>query len=367
MADLIISFDPGASLSRVFFTLDSSKPELLLMEPYTALIPKQSLLSYEEDAIGVSSPENSAWIEYNQQCWGVGLICQRFFADLKLEQPKFELAIYKTLAVVGAIAQKKSLANGASIRLGILFPYGEYSDRKLFEISITGALLNFKWRGEKRSFKLVEFVCRPEGFGLLSRGRTTTHNLRSRKIAVVMIGYRNASILIMDKGAMTSGVTEDLGFQKLVSSVQRRVAGQKSLTLAAAISAAGSKINLKALLPLVRVEDALLQELEIQSIKSAISIAREEYWAVLSSYLHRYIPSDIDEIIFAGGTAHYFKSELNRLFPRPEKISCDALEYLVQQEFLSDRPKSDLSFRLTDNYGFFSYLCKTYQQVVNHA
>ncbi|MDZ8239440.1 MAG: hypothetical protein RMZ69_20205 [Nostoc sp. ChiQUE01a] len=55
MADLIISFDPGASLSRVFFTLDSSKPELLLMEPYTALIPKQSLLSYEEDAIGISS------------------------------------------------------------------------------------------------------------------------------------------------------------------------------------------------------------------------------------------------------------------------------------------------------------------------
>lgn len=121
MADLTISFDPGASLSRVFFTLDSGQPELLLMEPYTALIPLQSLLDYEEDAIGTSSPEDSAWIEYNQQCWGVGFICHRFYADLKLEQPKFELAIYKTLAVVGAIAQKKSLPNGATICLGIFW------------------------------------------------------------------------------------------------------------------------------------------------------------------------------------------------------------------------------------------------------
>lgn len=367
MADLTISFDPGASLSRVFFTLDSGQPELLLMEPYTALIPLQSLLDYEEDAIGTSSPEDSAWIEYNQQCWGVGFICHRFYADLKLEQPKFELAVYKTLAVVGAIAQKKSLPNGATIRLGILFPYGEYSDRKLFEASITAALLNFQWRGEQRSFEVVEFVCRPEGFGLLSRGRSSAYNLRSRKIAVVMIGYRNASILIMDRGAMTNGTTEDLGFHKLVSAVQRQVAGQKSLILAASICAAGNKINPKALLPLVRVEDPLLQELEVSQIRSAISTAREEYWVLLSNYLLRHIPTDIDEIIFAGGTSQYFKSDLNRLFRRPEKVSCDALEYLVQQEFLFSKTKSDLSFRLTDNYGFFSYLCKNSQQVAVHV
>ncbi|WP_341532231.1 ParM/StbA family protein (plasmid) [Nostoc sp. UHCC 0302] len=363
MPDLTISFDPGASLSRVFFTSGSGKPELLLMEPYTALIPRQSLLAYEEDAIGTSSPEDSAWLEYEGQCWGVGYICQKFYADLKLEQPKFESAIYKTLAVVGAIAQKKSLANGTTIRLGILFPYGEYSDRKLFSDSVAAALLNFRFRGEQRSFQLEDFVCRPEGFGLLSRGRSQTGNLAERKIAVVMIGYRNASILIMDRGVMTNGLTEDLGFHKLVKAVQRQVAGQKSLTLAAAICDAGSKINPKALAPLVRVQDPSLQSLEVSQIKTAIAQSREEYWLLLSSYLQNHIPSDIDEIIFAGGTSHYLRSDLNKLFRRPIKTFCDALEYLVEREFLSSRPKLGLDFRLTDNYGFFSYLCKTEKQV----
>lgn len=367
MPDLTISFDPGASLSRVFFTLNSSKPELLLMEPYAALIPLQSLLAYEQDAIGTSTPEDSAWIEYKDQCWGVGYICQQFYADLKLEQPKFELAIYKTLAVVGAIAQKKSLPNAATIRLGILFPYGEYSDRKLFEQSITAALANFRFRGEQRSFQLESFVCRPEGFGLLSRGRKSTSNLGERKIAVVMIGYRNASILIMDRGVMTNGITEDLGFHKLVKTVQRLVAGQKSLSLTAAICDAGSKINPKALTPLVRVQDPSLQEIEVSQIRSAIVTARNEYWLLLSSYLRNHVPSDIGEIIFAGGTSHYFRTDLNKLFRRPEKICCDALEYLVEREILCSTTKAGLAFRLTDNYGFFSYLCKSSQQVAVHV
>ncbi|MBD2535612.1 ParM/StbA family protein [Nostoc flagelliforme FACHB-838] len=334
-----------------------------MMEPYTTLIPQQSLLAYESNAIGISSPEDVAWIEYKEQCWGVGFICQKFYADLKLEKPKLEPAIYKTLAIVGAIAQKKSLANGATIRLGILFPYGEYSDRTLFSQSITDALADFRFRGEQRSFEIDSFVCRPEGFGLLSRGRSNAKSLGERKIAVVMIGYRNASILIMDRGTMTNGISEDLGFHKLVKAVQQRVAGQKALTLASAICDAGSRVNPKALSRLVRVQDPLLQSAELAQIKLAIENSRNEYWLLLSSYLRHHIPSDIDEIIFAGGTSHYLRSDLSRLFPRPEKISCDALEYLVEREFLSSMPKSGLGFRLTDNYGFLSYLCKTSLQV----
>lgn len=367
MPDITISFDPGASLSRVFFSLNSSKPELMLMEPYAALIPHQSLIAYEQDVVGLSRPEDAAWIEYKGSCWGVGYICQQFYADLKLEQPKFESAIYKTLAVVGAIAQKKSVPNEAKIRLGILLPYGEYSDRKVFEQLIQEAVKDFQFRGEQRSFQLESFVCRPEGFGLLSRGRKSGSNLRERKIAVVMIGYRNASILIMDRGVMANGITEDLGFHKLVKAVQKLVAGQKSLTLAAAICDAGSKINPKALTNLVRVQDAALQEIEVTQIKTAIATARDEYWVILSSYLRHHVPLDIDEIIFAGGTSHYFRSELNKLFRRPEKVTCDALEYLVEQEFLNCVSHKGLTFRLTDNYGFFSYLCQSSQQVAVHV
>lgn len=368
MADLTIAFDPGSSLSKVFYTLKSFNPELLLMEPEVAQVPQQSLEAYEESCIGSPEPENSAWVEYKGQYRAVGFLAQnRFYASLKLEEPKFELALYKTLAIVGAIAQKHSLANGASIRLGILLPFGEYSDRKLFCELVTEALALFRFRGSERSFSLSSFVCRPEGFGLISRGRKPGSSLKERTIAVVMIGYRNISVLVMNRGIISKGMTEDLGFNKLIEIVQRLVSGQKSMKLAAAICKAGSKISTKALAHLVRVGEPSLRDKELSQIKAAIATAREEYWITLSSWLLSHVPTDIDEMIFAGGTAYYLSRELNGLFPDVEKTWCDELEEQVNRHFLTKISQNGLSFRLTDNYGLFYYICGTSERIVSHG
>jgi len=368
MADLTIAFDPGSSLSKIFYTLKSFHPELLLMEPEVAQVPKASLVAYESSCVGTPAPENSAWVEYKGQYRAVGFLAQdRFYADLKLSEPKFELAVYKTLAVVGTLAQKKSLSNGASIHLGVLLPYGEYEDRKLFERLVTEALAGFRFRGVEYSFELETFLCRPEGFGLISRGRTPGSSLKDLKIAVVMIGFRNISVLIMDRGMISQGITEDLGFNKLVSCVQRLVSGQKPLKLAAAISKAGSRISTKALAHLVRVQDPSLRDTEISQIRSAVGTAREEYWISLASWLRSRIPSDVNEIIFAGGTAHYLTRELNSLFPHAEKVWCDHLESQINHNFFHDVSNHGLEFRLTDNYGLFFYLCGTSMRVTNHV
>jgi hypothetical protein len=72
-----------------------------------------------------------------------------FYADLKLSEPKFQTALYKTLAIVGSIAQKVS-PEWSKCAFRILLPYGEYEDRKLYEQMITDAIAGFRFRGEEK-------------------------------------------------------------------------------------------------------------------------------------------------------------------------------------------------------------------------
>ena len=72
--------------------------------------------------------------------------------------------------------------------MGVLFPFGEYRDRQLFQEMITDAIGGFRFRGEERSFELARLVCRPEGFGLISRGRPSGSSLKEQVIVVVVVG-----------------------------------------------------------------------------------------------------------------------------------------------------------------------------------
>lgn len=361
MADITISFDPGSLLSKAVFSLKPFKPELLLMNSEVAEVSQKSLESHEETArIGSTNPEDSAWIEYKGQYRAIGFLAKdSYYADLKLSEPKFQLALYKTLAIIGSIAQKKCLPNGATVRLGFLLPYGEYEDRKLYEQMITEALAGFRFRGEERSFELESCLCRPEGFGLLSRGRPPGSNLKERVIVVIMVGYRDASVYVMNRGTITRGSTKELGFNKFVESVQRQAPNQKVARLVAAICKAGPKISVKALAHLARFSEPALRDAEISRIREAIATAREQYWMTLSFWLRNYVPAEVDEIIIAGGTAYYYEREFNALFSGTYVNWCTDLEEQVNQCFPTKVAETGLSFRLTDNYGFFYYLCGT--------
>lgn len=361
MADVTIAYDPGSLMSKAFFSLKPFKPELQLMNSEVAEASQKSLENYEETKLGNPNPENSAWIEYKGEYRAVGFLARdRFYADLKLEEPKFRLALYKTLALLGAIAQKNCLANGASVRLGFLLPYGEYEDRKLFEQMITEASAGFRFRGEERSFELESCTIRPEGFGLLSRGRSPgSGNLKDRVIVVVMIGYRDASVYVMNRGIITRGLTKELGFNKFVELVQPAAPGQKAARLVAAICKAGPKINAKALAHLSRFSEPYLRDAEISRVRTAIATAREQYWLMLSSWLRNCLHKEVDEVIVAGGTAYYYEREFNALFSGLSVNWCNELEEQVNSCFHAKVAENSLNFRLTDNYGFFYYLCGT--------
>ncbi|WP_341531424.1 ParM/StbA family protein (plasmid) [Nostoc sp. UHCC 0302] len=357
MADLTLGVDPGGSGLKGFYTLNTFKPELILMEPEVAAVPLHSLEAYEQTKIGNSSPENNAWIEYKGQHLAVGFLARkRFYADLQLQKRKFELALPKVLAMVGAIADKHELANGSSIKLGILLPWGEYQDRALFSTLVTQALADYKFRGQPKSFLVESFICLPEGGGVLSRGRTPGSSLKDQTVAVVMLGYRDISILLVERGEMSVGRTESLGFAKMVDRVKSQTSGLDQHQLVTAMCKAGKNISSKALEPLVVSLDSAYKSHEISTIRKAISNAKEEYWMMLSQWLKLHVTRSADEVITAGGTANFFRSELNSLFSFSRVNWCEHLEKQIFNSFSNQISTKSLDYRLTDVYGLFFYL-----------
>lgn len=356
MSQITLAIDPGGSFSKCFYTLDNFKPELILMEPEVAKVPLESLQAYEQSKIGSASPENSAWIEYQNNCQAVGFLARkRFNADLQLQRRKFELALPKVLAIVGAIAEKHDLPNNSSINLGILLPWGEFQDRALFKEVVTEALANYKFKEKPKSFAVDTFMCLPEGGGILTRGRAPGSSIRDQSIAVIMLGYRDTSILLVERGEMRQGKTEPLGFSKMIESVITQTSGLNANQLVSTICKAGKKINTKALEELISV-DAAYKDHELSTIKSAVANGRKEYWMLLSNWLKLQIPRETDEIIIGGGTANYFRFELNQLFSGKTVNWCDSLESQITTNFSQVTSKS-LQYRLTDVYGLFFYLC----------
>lgn len=368
MADLTIAFDPGSTNSRAFYTLKPFKPHLLLMESEVAEVSQQSIQVYEANKLGNPAPENAAWIEYKGEYRAIGFLAKNhFWADLNLSDSKIRQAVWKALALIGAIAQNHRLPNGSTVRFGALLPYGEFQDRELFEQLLSNALSSYRFRGEERSFELEGFQSGPEGFGLISRGRPPGASLKDSVIVMVMVGYRDVSVYTMNRGVISRGASRDYGFSKFVEIVQAQTSGLKPDVLTAAICKAGPKISARALAHLARDIDPSLKGTELEQIKKAIAGAREQYWLTLSGWLKPHIPPEATEAIVGGGTAYYYEREFNAFFSGLQINWCSDLEEQINRCYLSEVSQYGLSYRLTDVYGFFHYLIGSQKVATHHV
>jgi len=357
MTSLTLALDFGGSGLRGILTQSTFKPELFLMEPEVSLVTPQSLSDYAEVKVGSTNPDRSAWVEYKGEFHAVGnLAKKRFKANLQLEKRKFELALPKVLAAVGAISETHSVPNGASIRLGTVLPWGEYRDRKLFEQILMSALANYKFCGVEKSFVLETFVCLPEGGGVLTQGREPGTSFRHLDLSVLMLGYRDVSVLFVDRGEMSLGITAPLGFSSLVKSVAEKTSLYDYQKMTHAICKAGKNVNPKALTPLTDNVGDAYKDHEQSKIRKAIMDAREEYWLMLREWLKLQIKRDLDEVIVAGGTANFLRTELSNFLSFTKVLWCDDLEKRIESSFSHQIKASGLEYRLADVYGLFFYL-----------
>jgi len=370
MTSITIAMDFGSSLSRAIGSF-SSEPELIFLNPQVVQVPQRSIENYERYKIGQSKPEDSAWLKFFGNYYAVGFLAKRYFySEHSLQSLKVDTAIAQSLALIGSFAHRHELAN-FSLNLGVLLPWNELRDQEKYRLHLSQALTNFVFRGKTLSVSLESFTALPEGGGIFARGRVPLlnqikqNNPRFHNIVVIMLGYRNASILVIEKGELSKGSTGNFGLARMIEKIQSFTSGQTPDLLVPVICQVGSKLGKRAIETLARSNQRELRKKEIAEISQAIADARVEYFSLLRNWLLQHISpeSQIDELIISGGTALYLKSELMELFKSFSIINplnwCETLEENVVHSFGDTVPNNCLEYRLADVYGLF---CK----MVNH-
>ncbi|OUC13277.1 MAG: hypothetical protein B0A82_18080 [Alkalinema sp. CACIAM 70d] len=365
MSDLTLTFDPGSSLSKVIYHLRDRTPRLLLMEPEVIQLSIRSIEAHRvtRGSLSVARSKDDAWLQCGagEQCQVIGYLARQFLATVRMNEVKYERALYKVLAAVGTIAQETNLPKKFSIALSALLPYGEYQDAQRFHQLLKQHLKHYSFRGERLQAKLETFECRPEGGGL-AMARVTQNGaewFQQQTLAVLMFGHRNTSLLLFERGKLAIGNTTDLGFHQLVDKVLNRTSGQSADSLTSAIYSIGNQIvpDNPQLQHLVKTRSPTEQELEREQIVTAILTAREEYWSRLQDWLDTMLPN-VTEVIISGGAALYLHDELENYFNRtPTYWGTDLqrrLQDLLGLDYRSSRSDAEaLSFRLIDVFGMY--------------
>lgn len=373
---LRISLDLGASLVKALYQVHGHLG-VVTMEPQILRLPIDSIHAYKNGIStgGATLPEDDSWLTLKRRsddCYIFGHLAKQFHANSKLEQLKYEQATPKLMAIIGAIIQREGLDSEVEAYISVLLPYGEFVNREQFQSQFKSDARNYYYRNQKINVDVETFTCIPEGGGFISNLVRTEGDewFAKRKVVVLMCGHRNTSLIVFDRGTLSSNEsqTNDLGFIRLVESVIDRTTLSQSDTelITKKIYAIGQNISadndqLRLLVRSLRAENF---DQEAEHIASVLATAREEYCALLQDWLETAIPKELDELIIAGGASHYLKKELDKYLswaePSWDVGSSQAGEL---SKLLSNTPdKNSLIVRFKDVFSLHSGL---YKKAVN--
>ena len=315
-----IAFDPGSSVTKVVYQVDSNDLCVVLMEPEVIEVPIESVAQRNHSSAGVVTPINDAWLKFrakDDSCFAVGFLAQQFKASMQLDQLKYEAAIVKALATIGAIIQREALEESVDVHLAVLLPLGEFADKERFKKQLTKQARHIHFREQHIQPSLKSLMVSPEGSGFvmkLLREKGQDWFVRREAVCSLMLGHRNSSLLTFNHGQidMNASSTTDLGFVQLVDKVIAKTSGQSRQSLTRTLYEIGNNISTKEplLRSLAKSRRSENIETEITQIADAVAIARREYWQLLQEWLDGVLPTRIDTLYIGGGAGYYLRDEI---------------------------------------------------------
>ncbi len=367
MKVLNIATDFGASLVKAVYCNSSNEASLILLKPEMISVPSSAIDAYKNGiGYGRSSPEETAWVKVKDQYFVLGESARhRFQVQTHLHQPKYSKAVYQCLAVVGsAIQREKQIPS--SLNLATLLPFDEFCHKDQFIKEVRELLSNFTFRGKNYSLKVDKFFCVPEGSGLYLRGRklwrTELGNLANDDditTAILMMGYRNISLMVMEQGVPKVKETTFQGFAQMLRLIKERVPVLNEEALIKGISQSTAKQRKKALEKIAVSHDLTIKKQEAEKLLQVVADAKKEYFNVVTNFLNAHLSSfSVDEFVIGGGTAHYLRHELDKYLQGCEVQICWGfhLEWRISQIFGEMIKRKSLEYRLCDVYGLFYFL-----------
>ncbi|MEM8779954.1 MAG: ParM/StbA family protein [Cyanobacteria bacterium P01_G01_bin.49] len=299
---LNVSIDLGGSKTKIIGGTSFTKRVVLTMEPSIAEMPRSIL----ENVMGLENAnvEDKVWVEVEGKIYGVGYLAKVLtVSNPQLTALKSTIALPKILGVLWVLKQKLNLADDVSINLSCLLPPGEIKDREKLEAQLKQVFSRgFETPTGKLTPKLNYYSCLAEGSGIymLHRAKKGKELVNATIVAVVMLGYRNASVMVFRRGIIHEYQTNSLGFVHLIKSMVKQLSGQTIERLTPAIAQyrkTGSEVPLHSVL---LSED---QPVELEQVKLAEQVAEEGYEYELKNWLEEVLPRDIEEVILCGGTS----------------------------------------------------------------
>ncbi len=315
--NLVLAIDFGGSLTKLVGGISQDEYVAMTMEPEVVEVTEGGIRIHEKNAIGKGRPKDKSWVKLNGRVYAVGYLAQQFLGDAGLWKAKTEIAVQKLLAALWVMKNHWSQQLGKlRIRVDIacVLPPGEYQEKTQFEANVRDALKKFGTPDSYLTIACRNFYCFPEGFGVLSNFEFQWGKdfLKTKEIAVIMLGHRNSSLMVCKRGRVSQFDSSELGFIQLVRKVIQRTAGFDETTLSSAIAQAGYEINPAPLEKVLRHRDPRMREEELENLIEAISISRQEFVILLQEWIEKMLPSTVTEVVLCGGTADYLE-ELSAL------------------------------------------------------
>ena len=241
--DAILAIDFGGLSTRVFYQSSQagSKASSFVMESQVGPVSQDIANCFTKPNLASASPENIAWVAIGNECRAVGyLAASQFNAHIGLAGLKYSSALYKALAALWVVSRKLDLGNQFSAAISVFLPPGEFNDSKQFFELLSQYSTSFETPTGKLSVTLDKTQALQEGGGIaLIHNSNLGSAFKQRVTAFVMVGFRNASIIVSARGAVGKGKTSDLGMVKLVDLVQERTSNYDASRLALSIASSG--------------------------------------------------------------------------------------------------------------------------------
>ncbi|MBE9124766.1 MULTISPECIES: ParM/StbA family protein [unclassified Coleofasciculus] len=360
-ADLMLTADPGSSASKFIYNVQKKEtPIALAMSPEVAVgVSVSSIKALQKLSMGSTSPINDAWLQIppdSKKATVVGYLAQaEYQGNARLDLLKYEVIVPKFLAAIGAIAQQHDLGNKFSVAIACLLPFGEYPNKDELKTQLSKSLADFAFQGSRLSVELADFVCYPEGGGLAiyQRQQLGDEAFNKATIPVVMLGHRNSSLLLFEKGKLSlqQSTTTENGFINLVKQFCTLTSGQSpSNRLVEAIYQAGESPQIDDIKHLIRSQDEDNIQQEAELLKSVIKTAREDYWRSIKNWLDEVMPSRYSEVFLVGGVAQYLRQELTDYFGEKARYS-DRIMAQIQEVF--PQLEQSLTSRFLDVFALY--------------
>ncbi len=340
IAELVVSVDAGASQTKSVYSYSLGGGVEQREGFKTACSMVRPLTKATYASLMDSVDDNSSLVVFDDSYWLVGNAARGETLSLSATQGKSEMAIAKSLAIVGHLLHELMRCGVEEVHLtfGILLPIDEWGDRFSLEKKLEEALWEFEFNGVTVKTAVINGIhISPEGYGI-------SRLIEADTGGVFIFGHRDVSWLHLEQGSILPGKSKTFagfGMRRLIQEIDYTF--KDELQAAAILFAAGDSLKDKYLMQIAT-------ESELPRLKEAITEAREQIWLDLTMEFKSTTYRLVEQVLCSGGNAYYWQSSLRRLLGSRFDLGT-GLRREMQERFPSLQG-SPLQFRGADVYAF---------------